>query len=342
MACTIEDVTDQFDPLDVDKPLGDLLVGHEGDTSKFLITVLEFLKRKTNFFKEPDSKRRVLDAYKAVSGEGDGFKAGFFGAPKPTASRPAGKPSPEAPEASPAVAAEAGTSSAAAAAADPQTQPSRSEPAAAAAAAPEQVSEQQQQQQQQQAEAGPSPDAELAAEKSDQSKGIKPNAGRGADLGSYSWTQTLQEVSVAVPVGKGLKAKQLDVVASKQHIRVGVTGQQPIIDGALTEPIKADETMWNLSDGVVELTLTKAEGMHWWSSVVAGGPAIDVQAVEPESSKLGDLDPETRQTVEKMMFDQRQKAMGLPTSEEMQKQEMLKRFMAAHPEMDFTNAKIMP
>ncbi|KAF6253789.1 nuclear movement family protein [Scenedesmus sp. NREL 46B-D3] len=169
----------------------------------------------------------------------------------------------------------------------------------------------------------------------------EPNAGRGADLGSYSWTQSLHEVSVAVPVGRGLKAKQLDVVCSKQHIRVGVKGQEPILDGALSEPIKADETMWNLSDGVVELTLTKAEGMHWWSAVLAGGPAIDVQAVEPESSKLTDLDPETRQTVEKMMFDQRQKAMGLPTSEEMQKQDMLKRFMDAHPEMDFSNAKIM-
>ena len=52
------------------------------------------------------------------------------------------------------------------------------------------------------------------------------------------------------------------------------------------------------------MTLTKAEGMHWWRSVVAGDPEIDVQAVEPENSKLSDLDPETRQTVEKMMVRQ--------------------------------------
>ena len=38
-----------------------------------------------------------------------------------------------------------------------------------------------------------------------------------------------------------------------------------------------------------------------------GEPEIDTQRVDRKSSKLDDLDPETRSKVEKMMFDERQK-----------------------------------
>lgn len=173
------------------------------------------------------------------------------------------------------------------------------------------------------------------------SKGRMPNAGNGLDLDKYSWTQTLQEVTINIPVPEGIKSRSVAYELKKNRLKVGLKGQPPIIDGELYQSVRLDDCFWNIEDGkTISILLTKQNQMEWWKYLIKGDPEIDTQKVEPESSKLSDLDPETRQTVEKMMFDQRQKSMGLPSSDEMQKQDILKKFMAEHPEMDFSRAKL--
>ncbi|KAJ4907567.1 Protein BOBBER 1 [Raphanus sativus] len=178
-------------------------------------------------------------------------------------------------------------------------------------------------------------------EKKQEASPIAPNKGNGYDLESYSWVQTLQEVTVNIPVPSGTKARSVVCEIKKNRLKLGLKGQDPIIDGELYRSVKPDDCYWNIEDQkMISILLTKQDQMEWWKCCVKGEPEIDTQKVEPENSKLADLDPETRSTVEKMMFDQRQKQMGLPTSDELQKQDILKKFMSQHPEMDFTNAKI--
>ncbi|GFP81099.1 protein bobber 2 [Phtheirospermum japonicum] len=168
-----------------------------------------------------------------------------------------------------------------------------------------------------------------------------PNETNGLDLDTHSWGQSLQEVNITVPVPAGTKSRFVVCDIKKNHLKVGLKGQPPIIDGELFQPVKVDDCFWSIEDQKsLSILLTKQNQMEWWKYLVKGEPVIDTQKVEPENSKLADLDPETRSTVEKMMFDQRQKQMGLPTSDEMQKQEIMKKFMAEHPEMDFSRAKI--
>ncbi len=161
-------------------------------------------------------------------------------------------------------------------------------------------------------------------------------------LQRYRWVQTLQEVDVHIRIPQGIKSKQLAVEFKSKHLKVGVKGQPPLIDGELHAKVKPDDCAWTLDSetGKLSLTIAKFNNMDWWSRLIVGEPEINTRKINPENSKLDDLDGETRGMVEKMMFDTRQKSQGLPTSDELQKQEMLKKFMAAHPEMDFSKAKI--
>jgi hypothetical protein len=104
-----------------------------------------------------------------------------------------------------------------------------------------------------------------------------------------------------------VKSKDLIIDYSPSKMKLGIKGEPFILKGDWPEKIKTEDTLWTIEtiDGkrVVQIQIEKSDKMKWWDSVIKGEPKINTKKIEPENSKLSDLDGETRQTVEKMMFD---------------------------------------
>jgi len=121
----------------------------------------------------------------------------------------------------------------------------------------------------------------------------------------------------------GITSKNVKVKIVMDKLQVLVNGVA-LIDGKWKDKINVEETFWTIEEG--ELENYKGKYMHinvekwknqnsWWSTPIQGDVEINTQKINPEPSKLSDLDGETRSTVEKMMFDMRQKQQGLPSSD---------------------------
>lgn len=307
-----------------------------------LDTFFSFLSRKTDFFTQPEMARasvqKVMDRYLALAAAQQQQRQAkeaaevqqrqHEAAGRPTSSRVEVLDDEEEMNA-------AAAAKAAQAAAERKAQLEKTQQALDEARAKKEAEEQAKK------AAAAEGEAEASADTDDAPRGLPPTADNGFAYEKYIFSQSLQEAEVRVPLpATNVRGKQLNVVITADHLTVGMKGQPAIVDGELFAKVRAEECMWTIEDGsTVVVTLYKQNTMEWWKTIFRGDPEIDLQKVMPENSKLDDLDSDTRQTVEKMMYDQRQKMMGKPTSEEQKKQDMLRKFMEAHPEMDFSNAK---
>lgn len=120
----------------------------------------------------------------------------------------------------------------------------------------------------------------------------------------YIWRQTLQDVTITIPLPTGTRARDLAVVIGKKSISAALkkTGSEPYINGDLFNNVQTEESTWSVVDQKeLVITLEKINQSEWWPHVVTSAPKIDVRRIEPENSKLSDLDDDTRAMVEKMM-----------------------------------------
>ncbi|PHT85313.1 hypothetical protein T459_07419 [Capsicum annuum] len=116
---------------------------------------------------------------------------------------------------------------------------------------------------------------------------VEPNKANGHDMANYSWGQTLEEVTITIPLPHGASVKNSSYfsisIENSNYIKVGKHLQPLIINGQLYKKIKADEWKWSCISHVKKdeicIVLPKEKNV-WWKSLFKDGPQIDTQKFE--------------------------------------------------------------
>ena len=165
--------------------------------------------------------------------------------------------------------------------------------------------------------------------------GVPYNGGRS---GKYHWEQTISDVTIHAPVPAGTRARDVVCTIGRSHLTLKLkASSEPLVDAdypcdarngqEVWERVKAADSYWNLGEAhgehCVSVYLEK-ERESWWKSAVHGHEEIDTTKVD-STKDMYDYDDETQGHIRKIMFDQHQKRLGKPTSEDLKNEDMLRK-----------------
>lgn len=147
----------------------------------------------------------------------------------------------------------------------------------------------------------------------------------GASTDKYRWSQSITEVTVQVDLPRATKAKELRVLLEPTRVEARYANEPvALLAGELFHRIKPSESSWVIDDGRRLLLLLEKADENIWKTVLRGDGEIDPTTVD-NSKRLEEFDEETQGALRKVLYEQNRKERGLPTTEEEQQMEVLRK-----------------
>jgi len=166
----------------------------------------------------------------------------------------------------------------------------------------------------------------------------------GAITDKYVWTQTLSDIDILIEV-PSLPSKSFIVEIKRKHLKMGIKGQELIIDSDLEKEIDTTESIWSMVDNegvegkLMTINLVKNKDQEWWPRVCVGDPMIDTKLIDLDENPM--IDPsidslDDRNRMAKLMYDSdpNPSPAGLPNAKAQLYQDTLKEWFAEHPELN--------
>ncbi|KAK9888269.1 hypothetical protein WA026_000533 [Henosepilachna vigintioctopunctata] len=163
----------------------------------------------------------------------------------------------------------------------------------------------------------PSPTKSHSTHKADPSK-----CHNGATFDNYSWSQTYNEVDLFLKLPLNVTSRDLVVNTNGTSICVKLKDGTVLLQGDLCCTCKLD-LIWSIDAQELLVHLEKYKET-WWNCFLTTEPILDVSKLEC-TKPFEDLPEDAQAKIHELQWNQEQKRLGLPTSDEINSINTLKK-----------------
>lgn len=107
------------------------------------------------------------------------------------------------------------------------------------------------------------------------------------------------------------------------RITVKLKNGTELLQGELCQKCKQSDAIWSLDKQKLQIHLDKCADI-WWDCLIKTEPRLDVSKIDC-SRPLEDLPEEAQAKIEELQWNHERKKLGLPTSQQLNLQETLKK-----------------